>query len=169
MTISIRDAVGADAEAIERVARASWTDTYRGIFDAPYIEDFLGRAYAPEELAKAAERAAQSDDAHFLVAERDSELVAFAHFGTGSRGAELFRIYAHPTAYGSGAGSALLAELHRRLEGNIESYVLDVHPDNERGRAFYERNGFVVAGVGATPDCHLMLRRTLSPRRVTQG
>jgi hypothetical protein len=55
------------------------------------------------------------------------------------------------------------------LEGRIESYVLDVHPDNERGRAFYDRNGFVIAGVGATPDCHLMLRRTLSPPRVEEG
>jgi [ribosomal protein S5]-alanine N-acetyltransferase len=166
MTISIRDAAAADAGAIERVARASWTDTYRDIFDAAYIEDFLGRAYATDALASAAERAAERDDAHFLVAERDGELVAFAQFGTGPRGPELFRIYAHPTAYGSGAGSALLEELHRRLEGQIESYILDVHPDNERGRAFYDRNGFVIAGVGATPDCHLMLRRTLSPPRV---
>ena len=163
----VRDAVAADAEAIERVARASWTDTYRDIFDAAYIEDFLAGAYASDALASAAERAAEREDAHFLVAERDGELVAFAQFGAGPRGPELFRIYAHPKAYGSGAGWELLAELHRRLEGQVESYVLDVHPDNERGRAFYDRNGFVIAGVGATPDCHLMLRRTLSPPRVT--
>ena len=164
----VRDATAADADAIEHVARASWTDAYRDIFDAAYIEDFLGHAYATDALASAAERAAEHDDAHFLVAERNGELVAFAQFGSGPRGPELFRIYAHPTAYGSGAGSALLSELHRRL-GQVESYVLDVHPDNERGRTFYDRNGFVIAGLGATPDCHLMLRRTLSPPRLTQG
>jgi len=164
--VIVRDATASDAQAIERVARASWTDTYRDIFDAASIEDFLGRAYATGALASVAEHAAERDDAHFLVAERDGELVAFAQFGTGPRGPELFRIYAHPTAYGSGAGSALLAEVHRRLDGRVESYVLDVHPDNERGRAFYDRNGFVIAGVGTTPDCHLMLRRTLSPPRV---
>ncbi len=162
----VRDAAAADAEAIERIARASWTDTYRDIFDAAYIEDFLSRTYAADALASAAERAAERDDGHFLVAERDGELVAFAQFGPGPRGPELFRIYAHPTAYGSGAGVTLLSELHRRIEGRVENYVLDVHPDNERGRAFYDRHGFVVAGVGVTPDCHLMLRRTLSPPRV---
>jgi RimJ/RimL family protein N-acetyltransferase len=164
--VIVRDATAADAGAIERVARASWTDTYRDIFDAAYIEDFLSRAYATDALASAAERAADREDAHFIVAERDGALVAFAQFGPGPRGPELFRIYAHPAAYGSGVGAALLAELHRRLDGRVESYVLDVHPDNERGRAFYDRNGFVIGGVGATPDCHLMLRRTLSPPRV---
>ena len=39
--------------------------------------------------------------------------------------------------------------------------MLDVHSRNERGRAFYERNGFVVVGGGDTPDCDLTLRRTL--------
>ena len=159
----VRDAAAADAAAIERVARASWTDTYRDIFDAAHIEEFVSSAYAPAALAAAAERAAAMPDAHFLVVERAGKIIAFAQFGPGPRGPELFRIYAHPDAFGGGAGSALLAELHRRIAGTIESYVLDVHPDNVRGRAFYDRNGFVIAGVGSTPDCHLMLRRTLAP------
>lgn len=160
---TVRDARPEDASEIARVAHASWTDTYRNIFEPAYIADFLANAYATDGLAAAAERAAGRDDAHFLVAERDGVLIAFAHFGPGPRGPELYRIYAHPDAYGTGAGSALLAELHRRIEGSIESYVLDVHPDNARGRAFYDRNGFVIAGAGSTPECDLMLRRTLVP------
>ena len=66
-----------------------------------------------------------------------------------------------PAHYGTGAGSGLLAELHRRLAGRVTSYVLDVHSRNERGRAFYDRNGFVVVGGGDTPDCDLTLRRTI--------
>jgi ribosomal-protein-alanine N-acetyltransferase len=163
--VTVRDARADDAAAIERVARAGWAETYRGIFEPEYIERFLAGAYAPDALAASAERDATRDDAHFLVAERDGAIVAFAHFGTGERGPELTRIYADPAHYGTGAGAALLDELHRRLAGRVDSYVLDVHPDNERGRAFYDRNGFVIAGVGATPDCHLMLRRTLAPRR----
>jgi RimJ/RimL family protein N-acetyltransferase len=163
--VTVRDARADDAAAIERVARAGWAETYRGIFEPEYIERFLAGAYAPDALAASAERDATRDDAHFLVAERDGAIVAFAHFGTGERGPELTRIYADPAHYGTGAGAALLDELHRRLAGRVDSYVLDVHPDNERGRAFYDRNGFVIAGVGATPDCHLMLRRTLVPRR----
>jgi ribosomal protein S18 acetylase RimI-like enzyme len=158
---SVRDATAADADAIARVARASWTDTYRDIFEPEFIERFLADAYDRDSLAAAAEQAAVGDDQHFLVAERDGALIAFAQYGEGRRGPELFRIYADPAQYGTGAGWALLTELHRRLAGRVEAYVLDVHSRNERGRAFYDRNGFVVVGGGDTPDCDLTLRRTL--------
>jgi ribosomal protein S18 acetylase RimI-like enzyme len=162
--LTVRDASPADGAAIERVARASWAETYRDIFDSAFIERFLNEHYATDALARQAERAASRDDEHFLVAERGGEVVAYAHFGIGSRGPELFRIYAHPDHYGTGAGSALLGELHRRIEGPVEAYVLDVHSRNERGRAFYDRNGFVIVGGGTTPDCDLTLRRTLRPQ-----
>jgi ribosomal protein S18 acetylase RimI-like enzyme len=160
--VSVREAAPADAEAIARVARASWTDTYADIFEPEYIERFLAENYAVASLWAAAERAAARDDGHFLVAERDGEVIAFAQFGIGPRGPELFRIYADPAHYGTGAGSALLDELHRLLRGRVDAYVLDVHSRNARGRAFYERNGFEVVGGGATPECDLTLRRTLA-------
>lgn len=160
--VTIRDARATDADAIARVARASWTDTYRDIFEAAFIDEFLSANYATDALATQAERAATRDGSHFLVAEREEAVIAFAQFGTGPRGPELFRIYADPEHYGTGAGSALLAELHRRLEGHVDAYLLDVHSRNERGRAFYDRNGFVIVGGGSTPDCDLTMRRTLS-------
>ncbi len=159
--VRVRDARPGDAAAIERVARASWTDTYRDIFEPAYIEEFLARAYAPADLARSAERAAAMPNAHFLVAERDGAVVAFLQFGDGPRGPELFRMYADPGHYGTGVGLALLEELHRRMVGIVDGYVLDVHAQNERGRAFYDRNGFVVVGEAASPDCHLTLRRSL--------
>lgn len=167
--VTVRDARAEDAEAIARVAAASWRDTYRHIFDPAYIEDFLTTNYAPAALAAAAERAAARDDTHFLVAERDGRVVAYAHFGTGPRGPELWRIYADPAHYGTGAGSALLDELERRLIGRVDAYVLDVHSRNERGRAFYARRGFVIAGGGATPDCDLTLRRDVRPEGAAGG
>lgn len=161
--LAVRDARAADAERIAEVARRSWTDTYRDIFEPAFMEDFLARAYAVEQLARAADRAARRDDEHFLVAERDGEVVAYAQYGVGPRGPELFRIYADPAHYGGGAGHALLTELHRRLAGRVDGYVLDVHSRNARGRAFYDRHGFVVVGGGATPECDLTMRITLEP------
>ena len=166
--VSVRDAVAEDAEAIARVARASWTETYRNIFEPPFIAEFLDANYQPASLASQAERATGLPDEHLLVADRDGSVVAFAQFGVGARGPELFRIYADPAHFGTGAGSALLAELHRRLEGRVDAYVLEVHSRNERGRAFYDRNGFVIVGDGTLmPGCDLVLRRTLRPRRPT--
>ncbi len=166
-SISIRDAAPGDAARIAEVARLSWTDTYRDIFEPAYIDESLARWYAPSDLAASAEASAIAEDRHFLVAEQAGQVIAFAQYGVGPRGPELFRIYADPAHYGSGAGHALLAELERRLDGTIESYVLDVHAENARGRAFYDRHGFVIAGEAASPDCHLAMRRMLRPRRVT--
>jgi ribosomal protein S18 acetylase RimI-like enzyme len=159
---AIRDAAAADAERIAAIAQASWTETYRDIFDAAFIKDFLAANYEVAQLAVAAEHASGADDHHVLVAERGGEIVAFAEYGVGPRGPQLFRIYADPEHYGTGAGHALLQELHRRLAGRVDGYVLDVHSRNERGMAFYRRQGFVVTGGGATPDCDVTLRRDLT-------
>ena len=161
----VRSARPEDAGGIERVARASWADTYRDIFEPDVIEQFLADNYSAQALEASIQRATDRDDTEFLVAERDGEVVAFAHFGVGPRGPQLARIYAHPGHYGTGAGSALLSELHRRLDGRVDAYVLDVHARNERGRAFYDRNGFVI--VGEAPDDHVTLRRVLHPPRPT--
>jgi ribosomal-protein-alanine N-acetyltransferase len=166
--VSIRDAGPGDVKAIARVARASWAETYRDIFEPAFIAEFLDANYQPASLAEQAERAAGLEDRHFLVAERDGEVVAFAQFGVGSRGPELFRIYADPAHFGTGAGSALLDELHRRLAGHVDTYVLEVHSENVRGRKFYDRQGFVIVGEGTLmPGCDLVLRRTLAPERPT--
>ena len=161
--VRVRDAGAEDAPAIERVARASWAETYQDIFEPPVIERFLADNYSTDGLVAAARRAAERDDTEFLVAERDGEIVGYAHFGVGQRGPELSRIYAHPDHYGTGIGTALLDELHRRIGGRVDGYVLDVHARNERGRAFYDRNGFVIVGEGQ--DGHVTLSRTLRPRR----
>jgi [ribosomal protein S5]-alanine N-acetyltransferase len=163
--IRVRNARPPDAERIAEVARRSWTDTYRDIFEPAFIEEFLSRNYDAADLAAAAERAPAAEDREFLVAERDGNVVAFAHYAVGPRGPQLFRIYADPAHYGTGAGHALLAELERRLAGRVDGYLLDVHSRNARGRAFYDRHGFVIVGGGATPDCDLTLRRTLAPTR----
>ncbi len=160
--VTVRDARSEDAPRIAAIAAASWWDTYRDIFEATFIEKFVARNYAVDDLAAQAERAAVADDRHFLVAERDGQVVAFAQYGVGSNGPELSRIYADPAHYGTGAGGALLDELHERLRGRVDSYRLDVHSRNSRARAFYERKGFAVVGGGATPDCDLTLERRLS-------
>jgi ribosomal-protein-alanine N-acetyltransferase len=163
VSVSVRNAEPADAPAIASVARASWRTTYRDVFEPAFIEEFLERSYSIDALDGAIRRAAAESTSVFLVAGRGREVQAYLQFGLGQRGPELFRVYAHPKVFGTGLGGALLAELHRRIGGTVESYLLDVHPQNVRGRAFYDRNGFVV--VRETGDC-LTLRRNLHPAQL---
>ena len=109
--VTVRDARPGDAARIAEVAAAGWRDTYRDIFEPAFIDEFLATNYSADAIGAAIERADTRDDAHFLVAERDGGVVAYAHFGSGPRGPELGRIYADPAHYGTGAGSALLDEL----------------------------------------------------------
>ena len=159
--VTVRDAVSADIPRIREVAAASWQNAYAGIFTPEFIDDFVSRAYAAEALERSLAHAAEEEDVHFLVAERDGAIVGYLHFGSGEHGPELYRLYADPAHYGTGVGEALLAELDARLAGRVPSYVLYVHERNDRGRRFYERHGFVEAGRRGGSECEPMLRRSL--------
>ncbi|NJM40203.1 MAG: hypothetical protein HC853_05285 [Anaerolineae bacterium] len=50
MSVSMRAAVGEDAEAIRSVAETTWHATYRNVYSEGYISDFITGAYAIERL-----------------------------------------------------------------------------------------------------------------------
>ena len=164
--VSIRDATPDDSEAIARIARASWAETYRDIFEPAFIAEFLDANYQPASLAG---RPSALPDGRTATSSSPSGTATSSRSpssASGSRGPELFRIYADPAHFGTGAGSALLDELHRRLAGRVDAYVVEVHSKNARGRTFYDRQGFVIVGDGTlVPGGDLVLRRTLTPER----
>ena len=165
--MSIRDADRRDAEAIRRVARRSWPDTYAGLLTDGEIRHFLRWAYnRPALWADIA--AAGRGSGHFLLAERGGAVVGYLHYVRDGRlGPELRRLYVDPDHLGLGVGTALLAELHGRLEPGT-SYVLRVHPGNRRALDFYRRRGFEPAGRVASPPrtaCDVLLRATVTGPR----
>lgn len=146
----IREAVKEDARAIASVARESWFATYRGIFDDAFIESFLARAYAIESIETCIARDV------FIVSGED----AFAHAGATPEGYRLYRIYARPARFGSGIGRRLIAELESRLRAlGVGEYCCDVHEENARALAFYERCGFVRDPSGDKEDHVRYVRR----------
>jgi GNAT superfamily N-acetyltransferase len=142
--LSVRDARPADAEAIARVARASWKAAYQEYLDPAYVDAELADGYAVPTLARDIALLA-GVDACFFVAERAGAVVGYLHYAPVEDGPYLRRLYVHPDHWRTGVGDALLEELHRRI-GPETSYTLDVHPRNEQARAFYARRGFVDAG-----------------------
>ena len=163
---TIRDATPTDAAAIRRVAERIWPVAYTGLFTAAEMRHFLRWAYHRATLWTEI-AAAAAGRGEFLVAERGGVVVGYLHYvRRGRRGPELRRLYADPDHLGTGIGTALLRELHRRL-GPGAAYVLRVHPANRRALDFYRRWGFEEAGRVPSPPrdgCDLLLRMIVEKR-----
>ncbi len=140
-----------DAHGIAVVHVRSWQAAYRGLMP----QDVLDGLSVDQRAAGWERIIAQPDTAsRTLVAERDGTIVGWAGFGS-ARDAdppatgELWGIYAHPDAWSTGVGHALLTASEDALQaqGHTGAYlwVLD---GNERAAAFYERHGWI--GDGAT-------------------
>ena len=140
--IHIRNFVGDDAEAVQAVARAAWHFTYRDIFEAAFIDQFVDTNYAPSGLRALVSRI-EAGQTFFAVAVRGDGIVGFCQIGQTPQGAELFRIYLLPDCVGQGVGSRLLAagEQYLRRHG-YDRYGCYVHRANEIGKRFYAKQGF---------------------------
>jgi ribosomal protein S18 acetylase RimI-like enzyme len=138
----VRDAVPANAEAIAAIGRVAVPDTYKDIIRASVMDAIVAQSYALATLRECIARCAQDEDAHFLVGERAGSIVGYLHYDCVGRVPELHRIYVDPTWKRQGIGSALLRELHARLDPGV-SYVLMVVAANRPAVSFYEHHGFV--------------------------
>jgi diamine N-acetyltransferase len=143
--LTLRDFGPDDADAVSRLARAAWEQTYRNIYSEQYIDDFVSRFYSPGALLQTVP-AARGGESQFSVALNAAhELIGFCHVGRGQDGGfELYRIYLRPDVIGHGVGRTLLqrAESFIRQSG-VNHYHCRVHRLNKRARSFYERCGFV--------------------------
>lgn len=140
--LSLRAFNEGDARHVHDVAFEAWRFTYRDIYPAAYIREFLNVHYAPEQLKRLASGVA-AGEVFFDVAEHRSRIVGFCHIGPTREGAELFRIYLLPEFIGQGIGGELLGCGEAfLLAREWRSYFCFVHPSNEIGKRFYENHGF---------------------------
>ncbi len=148
----LRRASPEDAPAVALVAGASFLSTFAGILDGADIVAHVARN------SSAANFAAWSMDADSIVTIAEHPdggapvgytLVTTPDFPieTGPADVELRRIYTLPAAQGTGLGATLMATAidDARAMGKTR-LLLGVLGRNMRARAFYERQGFVVAG-----------------------
>jgi ribosomal protein S18 acetylase RimI-like enzyme len=134
--VKVRYAAPQDAAAIAAIGRTGFPLAHDGIVPEDVIAAIVAKSYSEAAIAAGIARCTADPDAHFLVVERDGRVVGFLQYAD----AELHRIYLHADAIGSGAGHALVEELHARL-GPGTSYELMVAAANERAIRFYERHG----------------------------
>lgn len=130
----------ADIEGIQRVARASWHATYAGIFAPEFMEGFLNHNYSNGRLHDSLASPLQ----RMFVAREEQELVGFCQVGPRDAEYHLYRIYLLPTHWGRGIGAQFLAQAEHWLkQQGVTNYSCYVHAQNEVGKAFYAKQGFV--------------------------
>ena len=142
-TVTLRNAVPADAAAGAAMHRNCWREAYADIADPTLL---AARLADVGRWLEAWQRHLESGPPRIL-AEADGEIIGFAVVGP-SRDPEppvpdeLYAVYVREYWYGSGVAQALLDAVVGEKPASL--WVLE---DNARARAFYERNGFVADGA----------------------
>ena len=169
MSVTYRTATTADVDAIDRVYRTGFDETFAHLYRQEDLDAFLGKFTREAWLVEI------NDPAYlFRIAEDDSEAAGFIKLGPLSlpvepkgRAIELRQLYVRKEWHGTGVAKELtdwfLTEARSR--GADEIY-LTVYTDNHRARRFYERYGFEVVGpytfmVGEQADEDLIMRLKL--------
>ncbi len=107
-------------------------------FSAAVVE----QTYSVTALTDCISRCERADNAVFLVAERDGEVVGYLHYDCEGSEPELHRIYVDPSQKRGGIGSALMRDFHAWLDPG-STYILLVAEANRDAQAFYTQHGLV--------------------------
>lgn len=169
----LRRATVDDAEALARLGRQTFVETFVEEFAIPYPEDdlitFLEGSFAVDAVR---DRLADPDEPHWVV-EEAGELVAFARCGgcklphpeASPTHAELTGLYVARAAQGRGLGRALLEVALAWMEGwSAGPLWIGVWSGNLKAQRLYAHYGFEKAGeydypVGRWRDREFILRR----------
>lgn len=137
----VRVAIGADAEAVERIRVRGWQTAYRHVFPADELDRLRldsSRWQRQIELLPFGWTIFVAEDEHRVVV----GFVAVGPSRDGTRGGELYAIYVDPDRWSSGVGRALIKQAEIRLADDYDEATLWVLADNARARRFYERAGW---------------------------
>jgi diamine N-acetyltransferase len=139
----VRAATVADAPAIAAIGSVGFPTAHNDVLGPTFVAAVVDQTYSIAALTECITRCGKDDDAEFLVAEEDGDVLGFLHYDCEGAEPELHRIYVDLERKRGGIGSALLRELHGRLRPG-SSYVLLVAAANTDAQAFYERYGLIV-------------------------
>jgi RimJ/RimL family protein N-acetyltransferase len=137
---TVRRATPEDAGAIAEVQVASWRAAYVGVMPQRFLDELDVDARARLWRSWTA-----TPDSAVFVAEQAGRVVGFASLGPSREPAgigQLYAIYVTPTAWGSGAGRALMDAGVAWLAERWREAMLWVADENPRARRFYERCGW---------------------------
>ena len=128
-----------DVLEIKQVLSKTWTDTYGPFLPAEVIQKVTSLWHSPETLASEIE----NDRVFFHVAKDDQGAIV-GLLTAGQPSAEIIsigRLYVLPGSQRQGIGAKLLDTCVAAYPG-AQKLVLEVEAQNEKGLAFYRKQGF---------------------------
>lgn len=148
--MDIRPATSDDAHDIALVHVRAWQQAYRGLMPQSVLD---GLSIAEREAGWARLLSDTPRASQTIVVERDGRVAGWASYGE-ARDAdapgsgELWGIYAHPDAWSTGVGHALITAVEDALRSDgHETAYLWVLEGNTRAATFYERHGWASDGA----------------------
>lgn len=138
----IRPGVVQDAPRIAEIGAAAMRVQYADLVDPGAVDSAVAQTYSINAVAECIDLCSRTPSAHFLVADRQGDVIGYLHFDCFGPEPELHRLYVDPGQRGGGVGAALMEGLHANLTD--PHYMLLVVSGNDRAVAFYERHGLAV-------------------------
>jgi GNAT superfamily N-acetyltransferase len=148
LSVEISRAEVADAEQITDVNIASWEAAYRGLIDDSVLDDIKRDRTADDWREYIG---SLDDPEHRLwVLKENGRVIGYARTGPSREpdaesgaAAEVYGLYTHPDAWGTGAGAELLAHtVGDFVARGFDTVTLWVVEANGRARRFYEKQGW---------------------------
>ena len=136
-----------EIDAVARLARVVWQDTYPSIISQEQIDYMLGERYAAQRLRDELQTAGIWWDLASVSNGEGRQLAGFAaSYLTDVPGEmKLDKLYVDPSRQRSGVGGALIATVAERArEQGCKTLILAVNKNNSRAIAAYRKNGFAI-------------------------
>ena len=137
--ITIEPAAAKEVAEIKQVLSETWKDTYSSFLPVDVIHEITTLWHSPEGLA------AEIENPRVLFSVAKDEQGTIVGLLTAGRPSEdivsIGRLYVLPGHQRQGIGGKLLDDCVARLSG-VRTLRLEVEAQNEKGMAFYQKQGF---------------------------
>jgi ribosomal protein S18 acetylase RimI-like enzyme len=141
----VRDAGHDDVAAICRFGEAHIRPHYAPLIGAEAADEQVRRWWNETHVGAAVAQGL------VVVAEADGLLLGVGQRGRSGADHVVYKLYVHPGHRRRGLGPRLLAGLTRQLPADADRLYVEHFAANERAGAFYEREGFTVERIEASP------------------